>query len=189
MALLDDERTTIEDERHAPPAAERPERRSEQVPREDKKQDKPGLRERGRSAVTGMRAHPFITAVAAIAAIAVVAAALIWWLIARQYEWTDDAYIDSRTVQVSAQVAGAIVEVPVTDNQLVEAGAPLVRIDSRDYRAALEQAQAAIANFEAQIAAQQSNIEQAQKQAAQAQAALQFAQQENQRSPASRSPG
>ncbi len=49
------------------------------------------------------------------------------------YESTDDAFIDARTVQISAQVAAAIVDVPVNDNQLVEAGAELVRLDDRDY--------------------------------------------------------
>ena len=58
----------------------------------------------------------------------------LWWLHARQYESTDDAFIDARTVQISAQVAAAIVDVPVTDNQMVEAGAVLVRLDDRDYQ-------------------------------------------------------
>ena len=49
---------------------------------------------------------------------------------------TDDAFIDARTVSISAQVGAAIVDVPVTDNQLVEPGAVLVRLDDRDYRAA-----------------------------------------------------
>ncbi|MGA7431087.1 MAG: biotin/lipoyl-binding protein, partial [Xanthobacteraceae bacterium] len=57
----------------------------------------------------------------------------LWWINARQYESTDDAFIDARTVQISAQVAAAIVNVPVTDNQMVEAGAELVRLDDRDY--------------------------------------------------------
>jgi hypothetical protein len=55
----------------------------------------------------------------AIATILMVA----WWLNARHYESTDDAFIDTRTVPISAQVAAAIVDVPVTDNQLVDAGA------------------------------------------------------------------
>ena len=74
---------------------------------------------------------------------------------------------------------------PVTDNQLVEAGAVLVRLDDRDFlaqldqaKAQIEQAKANIANIDAQIAAQQARIEQADKQVAQAQAALTFAQQQ-----------
>jgi membrane fusion protein (multidrug efflux system) len=104
-----------------------------------------------------------------------------WWLHARQYESTDDAFIDTRTVQISADVAAAIVEVPVTDNQLVEAGAELVRLDDRDYIAARDQAQASVDNLIAQITEQKAKIDQADRQATQAQAALTFAQQEDER--------
>jgi membrane fusion protein, multidrug efflux system len=113
---------------------------------------------------------------------------VVWWLHARQYESTDDAFIDTRTVQISAQVAAAIVDVPVTDNQLVEAGAVLVRLDDRDYiaqrdqaKAQVDQAQASVDNLIAQIATQRAKIDQADKQVAQAQAALTFAKQESDR--------
>src|SRR3974390_1177525 len=112
-------------------------------------------------------------------------ALVVWWLHARQYVSTDDAFIDTRTVQISAQVAAAIIDVPVNDNQTVGAGAELVRLDDRDYvaqvdqaRAQVEQAQASITNLAAQIAAQQARIAQANKQVAQAEAALTWAQQE-----------
>jgi membrane fusion protein, multidrug efflux system len=110
----------------------------------------------------------------AIAAILVA----LWWLNARHYESTDDAFIDARTVQISAQVAAAIVDVPVTDNQTVEAGAELVRLDDRDYIAQRDQAQASVNNFAAQIAEQKAKIAQADRQVAQAQATLTFAQQQ-----------
>ncbi|MBV9568372.1 MAG: HlyD family secretion protein, partial [Hyphomicrobiales bacterium] len=76
----------------------------------------------------------------------------------------------------------------VTDNELVQPGAVLARIDDRDYRAAVDQAeaqiemaQAAIANTEAQVEQQQARIEETIKQAAQADAALAFSKQENAR--------
>jgi membrane fusion protein (multidrug efflux system) len=103
---------------------------------------------------------------------------VLWWLDARRYESTDDAFIDARTVQISAQVAAAIVDVPVTDNQVVEAGAELVRLDDRDYIAQRDQAQASINNFVAQIGEQKAKIDQAERQVAQAQATLTFAQQQ-----------
>ena len=116
----------------------------------------------------------------------IVAALLVgWWLHARNYESTDDAFIDSRTVQISAQVAAAIVDVPVTDNQLADAGAELVRLDDRDYvaqrdqaQAQVKQAQASVDNLAAQIEAQQAKVDQAHKQVVQAQAALTFARQQ-----------
>src|ERR1700761_2642630 len=116
-----------------------------------------------------------------IASAVVILAIVLWWLHARNYESTDDAFIDTRTVQISPQVAAAIVEVPVTDNQSVEAGAELVRLDDRDYIAQRDQNQANVDNLIAQIAAQQAKIDQADKQTAQAQATLTFAEQEAQR--------
>jgi membrane fusion protein, multidrug efflux system len=135
-----------------------------------------------------LRRHPYAAlAVAAVAAI-LMAGGVIWWLHARNYESTDDAFIDARNVNVSPQVTGAITEVPVTDNQLVQTGGLLVQIDPRDYEAAVEEAQAqveqakaAIANLDAQIEAQNARIDQAEKQVVQAQAAFTFAQQENAR--------
>ncbi len=120
----------------------------------------------------------------------IIAAILLaaWWLHARNYESTDDAFIDTRTVQISAQVAAAIVDVPVNDNQLVDAGTELVRLDDRDYvaqrdqaQAQVNQAQASVDNLTAQIAEQQAKIDQANKQVVQAQAALTFARQQAER--------
>ena len=120
--------------------------------------------------------------------IAAIAATVYWWVNSVTYESTDDAFIDARTVPISAQISAAIVDVPVTDNELVEAGAVLVRLDDRDFRAQVDQAkaqvtqaQASIANVEAQVTAQQARIEQAEKQTAQAQPALTFAKQEDER--------
>jgi membrane fusion protein (multidrug efflux system) len=120
--------------------------------------------------------------------VAAVAAGVVWWLNARQYESTDDAFVDARTVSISSQINGAIVDVPITDNQVVDAGGVLLHIDDRDYRAAvdlataqIDQAQASIANLDAQIEAQQARIEQAEKQVTEAQAALTFAQEEDAR--------
>ena len=159
--------------------------RQRQSPAQD---EKPGTRQRLPARFGVLRRHPYITALVVVVLIAAIGAGVIWWLNARQYESTDDAYIDARTVPISAQITGDIVDVAVTDNQLVATGDPLVRIDPRDYRAALaqaqaqlEQAQASVANFDAQIAAQRAKIAQAQKQAQQAKAALDFAEQQNER--------
>jgi membrane fusion protein, multidrug efflux system len=125
-----------------------------------------------------------IVAIAAGVALLGLAIAL-WWLHASHYESTDDAFIDARTVQVSAQVSAAITDVPVTDNELVEAGAVLARLDDRDFvaqrdqaKAQVDQAEANINNVTAQLDAQQARIDQAKKQVVQAQASLTFAQQE-----------
>lgn len=83
-------------------------------------------------------------------------------------ESTNDAYVTADFTLVAPRVAGQITEVRVTDNQSVSAGQLLVRIDDRDYRAALKSAQAdvvaaqaSVANFDAEIARQPSLVEQA----------------------------
>jgi membrane fusion protein (multidrug efflux system) len=133
-----------------------------------------------------IRRHPYAVGASVIALIVLLAAAFVWWLHARRYESTDDAFIDTRTVPVSSQVAGAITAVPVTDNQLVGPGTVLVSIDPRDYQSAVaqakaqvDQATAAVANLDAQIEEQSARVEQARRQVMQTQAALEFARQES----------
>jgi membrane fusion protein, multidrug efflux system len=89
---------------------------------------------------------------------------------------------------ISPQVSAEVVDVPVTDNQTVQTGTVLVRLDDRDYKAAVDQgrgevdqAKADVANVGAQTSAQQARVEQAEKQVAQSNAALTFAKQQNER--------
>jgi membrane fusion protein (multidrug efflux system) len=135
-----------------------------------------------------LRTHWILTAVAAILIIIAVVAGTMWWLHARHFESTDDAFIDSRQFAVSSKVAGYVSDVKVTDNEKVNAGDLLVQIDDRDYRAALDQsearlaeAQASVTNDDAQIAAQQAQVTATEQQQAEAEAALVFAKQENDR--------
>jgi membrane fusion protein (multidrug efflux system) len=117
-----------------------------------------------------------------------VIAGVAWYLHARHYESTDDAFIDGRPVLVSPQVTGSIVQVSVSDNQVVKKGDLLAKIDPRDYQAALDQAnaqirqaEATLSNLDAQTAAQRAQIEQSSKQVIEAQATFNFAQDENNR--------
>ena len=81
----------------------------------------------------------------AAAALAAAAVAVLAWRYYAVRESTDDAQIDGHVAPVSAQVGGAVVAVEVVENQRVEAGAPLVRIDPRDYQVAVERAKADLA--------------------------------------------
>ncbi len=83
-------------------------------------------------------------------------------------ETTNDAYVTADFTLVAPRVAGQISEVLVEDNQQVKTGQVLVRIDDRDFRAALASAQAdvvaakaAVANYEAEIARQPALVDQA----------------------------
>jgi membrane fusion protein (multidrug efflux system) len=93
--------------------------------------------------------HPLL-----IGLIAVVIAALgILWLTApRASESTDNAYLHADSTAVAPKVGGLVAAVLVTDNQAVRAGTPLVRIDTKDYDARVESAQAAVADAAAGVA-------------------------------------
>src|ERR1700756_5091680 len=65
-----------------------------------------------------------------------------WWRIGRFIETTDDAYAGGNVTPVSPHVAGFISEILVADNQRVVAGQLLIRLASRDFRAALDPARA-----------------------------------------------
>jgi multidrug resistance efflux pump len=65
---------------------------------------------------------------------------------------TDDAYVYGRTTVIAPEVSGYVVEVAVKDYDYVKAGQVLVRVDSRTYRARMEQARWNLANAEASLA-------------------------------------
>src|SRR6201993_5585786 len=85
----------------------------------------------------------------------------------RYLESTDDAYVKADSTIVAPKVSGYLAEVLVADNEPVKAGQLLARIDDRDFRTALKQAQAdvaaseaAVKNFNSQIELQEPLIEQ-----------------------------
>jgi membrane fusion protein (multidrug efflux system) len=91
-----------------------------------------------------------------------------WWTVGRFIEKTDDAYVGGDVTVIAPKVAGFIAQVAVTDNQSAHAGDLLVKLDDRDYRAAVARGEAAVAgqlatlaNLEATRRLQQSQIAQA----------------------------
>jgi len=84
---------------------------------------------------------------------------------------TDNAYIRGDVTSLAPKVAGYVTAVEVQDNQAVRVGDVLFRIDDRDYRARLTQAQANVeaaqarlANVDAEIQLQDALIQQAEAQ-------------------------
>lgn len=64
----------------------------------------------------------------------------VWGLLTT--ETTDDAFVVARVHEISSRVQGQVVEVLVNDNQKVKKGDVLVRLDPREYEAAVKAAQA-----------------------------------------------
>jgi membrane fusion protein (multidrug efflux system) len=74
------------------------------------------------------------------------------------YEDTDDAQVDGHIMPLSARISGYVHEVPVIEGQLVHAGDVLVTIDPKDYKIAVDQAQATFADAQASAASSRFNI-------------------------------
>ena len=77
-----------------------------------------------------------------IAVVVLLVTGFFLWRYFASYESTDDAQIDGHLNPVSARVSGHVQKLLVSDNQYVEAGAPLVQIDSRDYQVLVARAKA-----------------------------------------------
>jgi len=64
---------------------------------------------------------------------------------------SDDANVDGHISAIAPKITGNVIEVAVLDNQTVKAGQVLVRIDPRDYQAAVDVAKAALQQAESQL--------------------------------------
>ena len=65
-----------------------------------------------------------------------------WYLHARHFESTDNAYLQSEVTGIGSKLPGYISQVLVTDNQEVKAGQLIARLDDREYKAKVMEAEA-----------------------------------------------
>lgn len=98
--------------------------------------------------------RPLVVIIGGIVVIGGTVVGVLWYLHARQYQTTDDAFIEADVTQVSPRIAGHVQKVDVTDNQEVAKGQTLVEIDPADLQAKDAEAEAAL--VAAQKALQQS---------------------------------
>ena len=83
-----------------------------------------------------------------------------WYFKGRFYESTDNAYVQGEITRVSSQLGARISVVLVQDNQPVQQGQLLVRLEPDDFRLAIERAQATLATREAERLQAQSKLTQ-----------------------------
>src|ERR1039458_6265910 len=74
-----------------------------------------------------------------------------WFINARHFETTDDAYVNGDVVQVSSQQPGTVLAVHVDDTQTVAAGTALVELDPADADVAMSNAEAELARSVRQV--------------------------------------
>lgn len=94
--------------------------------------------------------HRIALAVAVLAGTAGAAFGLRYYLWSLNHEDTDDAFIDTHVVMISAKVEGQTLKVYVDDNQRVKQGDPLADIDPADYQVKLGAARAEVGAAEAE---------------------------------------
>lgn len=84
-----------------------------------------------------------------IVAAAVAVAAIAWggwhWMVARNYQSTDNAYVAGNVVQITPQVGGTVTRIGADDTDYVKAGQVLVQLDPADYLVSLAQAESQLA--------------------------------------------
>jgi membrane fusion protein (multidrug efflux system) len=99
-------------------------------------------------------ANPKVQRLAMLGGAVLIAAVVGLFLYFQNRESTDDAQIDGHITPIASKIYGKVANVLVDDNQAVKAGQMLVKIDPRDYQAAVDQARAALelAESEAQSA-------------------------------------
>ena len=136
-----------------------------------------------------IRRHPIAIIIAVLVLLGLIVAGYFYWLIyLHPYESSDDAFIDARQFSIAPKVGGYVTAVPVTDNEHVDTGTVLFRIDQSDYQVALDQAQASvqasnasIQSADAQISGQRAQVDESKARLDQAQASLEFARQDAKR--------
>ena len=80
-----------------------------------------------------------------VVAIAAIAWALYYFMIGRWYESTDDAYVNGNIVQITPQLPGTVVSIGADDNDYVQQGQTLVKLDPSTAQVALDAAEANLA--------------------------------------------
>ena len=104
------------------------------------------------------RSNPHLRLLLLVGVIALLVAGVLVWHYLSSYETTDDAQITGHLNAISPRVGGQVEKLMVTDNQYVQAGTPLVQIDSKDYQVALERAKADYADAVAMASAARVNV-------------------------------
>jgi membrane fusion protein (multidrug efflux system) len=102
--------------------------------------------------------RPLFWIIAGAVLAVLVVGGLLYWLHARKYVSTDDAFVDAHIVRIAAQVQGQLTRVPDFDNRHVNQGQLLAVIEPGTPATQLEQAQAQVAQADAQIRQAQAQV-------------------------------
>lgn len=126
-----------------------------------------------------LKERPVLLAVIAAVLIAAIVGGVLYWQHARQFETTDDAYLDGHIVRIAPQVSGIVRQVLVDDNQVVGPNQLLAIIGTDQPQARYEglvaqakQARATVVQDQAQVGVTRQQVAGARAQVIQPQADL-----------------
>ena len=94
---------------------------------------------------------PLLAVLVALGFVALATSRWNEWTGDARIQSTDDAYVRADLTRLSSRVAGEVLKVAVDDFQRVKAGDLLVQIDPADYKAAADQAEAAVVGAQAAL--------------------------------------
>src|SRR5258706_6158981 len=114
----------------------------------------------------------------ALGALAAAAIGLYWYLSGGRYQDTDDAYVQMARVPISANVAGRVSEIAAHENQAVQRGDLLFRLDDAPFRIAADDARARLAAARLQVTTLKADYRRRRAELASATAARNYAQRE-----------
>ncbi len=93
----------------------------------------------------------YLTVLASVVVLGVVAWGIYDYIVASHYEATDNAYVQGHVIQITPQIGGTVMAILADDTDFVKAGQPLVQLDPADARVALDQAEAGLAQTVRQV--------------------------------------
>jgi len=104
------------------------------------------------------RRNVFILAGLGVAAVVAGSFGYQWWQFASTHQETDDAAVAGNVHPISSRIDGTVTDVLVNDNQQVQQGETLVKLDTHDEQVQVQQAQAALLAAQRQAVAAQANV-------------------------------
>lgn len=118
---------------------------------DDKGEDKEGDDEEQQDDKPPLYKRPIFWIVIGVVLAILIVGGLLYWLHARKYVSTDDAFVDAHIVRIAAQVQGQLTRVPDHDNRHVNQGTLLAVIEPGTPATQLQQAEAQVSQADAQI--------------------------------------
>ncbi|MDD2782365.1 HlyD family secretion protein [Sulfuricurvum sp.] len=93
-------------------------------------------------------------------AIVLIIVSVVFYLRGGRFVSTDDAYVKAARVNISSNISGRVIKIFVKENQQVHKGDPLFELDDREYKIAIVDAKAKLANAKLQIEALEATYKQ-----------------------------